>query len=113
MAIEMTRNEIKRLYRNVYCVGYCDMYYLLQDGARKIGYNSGVYGWNYTVYEINADTCILTGYRGFFGKKIPHKAWKVLEENLKTYKTKNVSYKQVEKRAKSSLDKVIKKMERM
>lgn len=113
MRIKMSRNDIRRFYSNIYCVAYCDMYHLLKYGARDIGYNSGVYGWNYTVYEIDRDTCILTGYRGFFGKRIPDKAWKTLEKNLVEYSSKSsTTWKDVEKRAKRSLSRIIEKMEK-
>ena len=39
-----------------------------QTGCTKLGYNSGVYGWNYDVYMLVKKTgvyYIVTGYRNF------------------------------------------------
>lgn len=66
-----TRNQVKQTYFNVFCCGYCsaqNLEHLL--GLRRIAYNSGLYGWNYHVLEVDDNTCILTGYRGTFGVNI-------------------------------------------
>ena len=60
----LTRNEIRRQYKTVIQLGYCDIYELTRQ-LKKIGYNAGVYGWNYDVFELDYDTCIITGYRTF------------------------------------------------
>lgn len=64
-----TRKDINGMYRNVYKVGYCDLQTLLRN-VREVGYNSGVYGWNWTAYELDADTVIVTGYRNLTGDRI-------------------------------------------
>lgn len=61
---EITRNDIKRQYRTIIRIGYCDLYHLTKR-LRKIGYNAGVYGWNYNAFELDYNTCIITGYRAF------------------------------------------------
>lgn len=61
---EITRNDIRRQYTNIIQIGYCDLYELTRE-LKKIGYNAGVYGWNYDVFELDWDTCIITGYRTF------------------------------------------------
>lgn len=60
----LTRNEIRRQYKTVIQLGYCDIYELTRQ-LKKIGYNAGVYGWNYDVFELDWNTCIITGYRTF------------------------------------------------
>lgn len=61
---EITRNDIKRQYKTIIQLGYCDLYELTKK-LKKIGYNAGIYGWNYDVFEVNENTCIITGYRTF------------------------------------------------
>lgn len=46
--------------------GYCSLSRLLQDHA-PIAYTSGVYGWNFDVYQVYGLT-ICTGYRGMPGR---------------------------------------------
>lgn len=60
---KITRKQVN-MYKNIICVPYCDLWYLLYF-RNKDGYNSGVYGWNYDFYHINLHTCIVTGYRPF------------------------------------------------
>lgn len=60
---KITRKQVN-MYKNIICVPYCDLWYLLYF-RNKTGYNSGVYGWNYDFYHINLYTCIVTGYRPF------------------------------------------------
>lgn len=60
----LTKNEIRRQYKTVIQLGYCDLYELTRN-LKKIGYNAGIYGWNYDVFELDWNTCIITGYRTF------------------------------------------------
>jgi hypothetical protein len=46
---------------------YCEAQYLL-SGHAPVAYTSGVYGWNYDVYNVYGIT-ICTGYRGMPGKR--------------------------------------------
>lgn len=57
---------------NLVCVGYCDLSNLLW-GHEPIAYTSGVYGWNFDVYEVYGKT-ICTGYRGMPGRKANNEA---------------------------------------
>lgn len=94
MAFKVTRTSIQANYSNIYYVGYCEMYHLL-GAFRKVGFTSGIYGWNYNVYEIDIDTCVLTGYRGMFGKRIPSEKYSKLETKAKTIycdRNNNLSY---------------------
>lgn len=61
---EITKNDIKRRYTTIIQLGYCDIYELTRK-LKKIGYNAGVYGWNYDAFELDWNTCIITGYRTF------------------------------------------------
>lgn len=52
---------------NTVSVGYCDLYYLLRFTS-PIGYNAGIYGWNWDYYEVNG-LGITTGYRNLIGER--------------------------------------------
>ena len=57
----MTRNDVKNraAYGDIY---YTDMNTQTLKYFNKLGYNSGVYGWNYDVYEYGRNI-LLVGYR--------------------------------------------------
>ena len=61
MTEQMSKNEVKRLAinGNIY---YTDMSTQTLKYFKKLGYNSGVYGWNYDVYEYGLSV-LLVGYR--------------------------------------------------
>lgn len=58
---KITRNDIDQ--NNMVVLGYCQAQTTLNKFAYnyKVGYNSGVYGWNYDLYHING-VDIITGY---------------------------------------------------
>ena len=66
MKIKTTRKAIVNSSENLVSVGYCDLQTLLRNHA-PIAYTSGVYGWNFDVYEVYGLT-ICTGYRGMPGR---------------------------------------------
>ena len=62
--IKMTKKDVRRIARNrpVLSADYLVSRYLKEKGFSPIGYNSGAYGWNYDVYEIEG-VVIVAGYR--------------------------------------------------
>lgn len=85
MKMEMTRNQVADLpVDKIVTVGACELQDLL-SGADPIGYNVGLYGWNYDVYIIGS-VGILTGYR--VPDKYPRAA-KAKEYKRKAYKIAN------------------------
>lgn len=66
MKFKTTRKAIVNGSSNIVSVGYCDLSTLLRYHS-PIAYTSGVYGWNFDVYEVNGLT-ICTGYRGMPGR---------------------------------------------
>lgn len=64
MKFKTTTKKIKENYTNNYIisVSYCDLQTLLKYESPR-AYTSGVYGWNYDLYEIEG-IAICTGYRG-------------------------------------------------
>lgn len=71
MKQKATRNTIKRNYNNILNVGYANLQNLLRYDEAKF-YNAGVYGWNWNAYELDKNTCIITGYRNTLGNDIDH-----------------------------------------
>lgn len=62
MANYVSRNDVRNMYENRICVPYCGLGEL-PHYLDKVGYNSGYYGWNYDVYHVSHNTCIISGYR--------------------------------------------------
>lgn len=97
MKFKTTTKAIKNGSINVKCAGYCDLQTLLRN-HNPIAYTSGVYGWNYDIYEVYGVT-ICTGYRGMPGARLNNireyeeKASKVLDYNNKslTYEEKETA----------------------
>lgn len=63
MKAKVTQKEIKNSYYHILRVGYCNMQYLL-NYEQCYWYNSGIYGWNCDIYDING-IIVSTGYRPF------------------------------------------------
>ena len=61
MKIRVTEKQIKEGFRNIVCVGYCDLQYLFYYKDPDFN-TSGVYGWKADFYKINNNTIISTGY---------------------------------------------------
>ena len=80
-----TRKELQELF---YCyqAGYCELYPLFYRN-KKIGYNAGVYGWNFDIVKIHYNIVITTGYRNMTGKKLPDDCKKILKQVKKHVKT--------------------------
>lgn len=68
MKFKTTRKAIVSGSCNVKCAGYCDLQYLLNN-HEPMAYTSGVYGWNFDVYDVYGVT-ICTGYRGMPGARL-------------------------------------------
>lgn len=58
---KVTRNEINK--NNMVALSYCQCQHTLNFFGKdfKVGYNAGVYGWNYDLYRVNG-VDIVTGY---------------------------------------------------
>ena len=67
MKFKTTRKSIVSNSPRLVSVGYCDLSTLLRYHS-PIAYTSGVYGWNFDVYEVNGLT-ICTGYHGMPGRR--------------------------------------------
>ena len=91
MTEKMTRNDVIRIagYGEIY---YTDMNLPVLKYFNKIGYNAGVYGWNYDVYEYGRNI-LLVGYRVpsfatyIEPKEVEKVAIKVLKEKIENIDT--------------------------
>lgn len=68
MKYKTTAKALREGARNLRSAGYCDLQYLLTN-HNPVAYTSGVYGWNFDVYEVYGLT-ICTGYRGMPGERL-------------------------------------------
>ena len=77
--IRMTKTALK--YDKIYRIGYCELQKILKS-LSAVGYNAGVYGWNYDVYCLGENVILITGYRTDCGIKISHE---ICDKILKDY----------------------------
>ena len=80
MKLKTTRKEIKNKVASNYIwqVGYCDMQHLLCY-KNPIAYTSGVYGWNFDLYEVEG-VYFTTGYRNMLVKQVDYELLRKYEE---------------------------------
>lgn len=96
---KITRNEINK--NNMVALGYCQCQMILNLFGTdcKVGYNSGVYGWNYDLYSING-VDIVTGYNvpynQYSNKSLKNKLVE-LENRVREEKYNEENYKKFKK----------------
>lgn len=78
MKYKTTAKALKEGYYKILDVGYCDLQFLLKY-QNPVAYSSGVYGWNFDVYDING-VAIATGYRGMPSKNTKNITYKIMKE---------------------------------
>lgn len=81
----MTKKELNNGFSKVLRIGFCDLQDLTAY-CKKIGYNSGVYGWNWDAFILNYDIAICTGYRSMTGDNITPECMDEINEKIKEYK---------------------------
>lgn len=116
MSKKITQADVKRMHDHVFRCGAEEMHNLLRYHER-IGYTSGIYGWNADIYSVYSEkygrVAIVTGYR-CFGMDSDKKTIVKHEYAVKKYKEKyyfSGNYDRVEKytekRLKKCVDEVI------
>lgn len=101
MDIKLTRKDVAETHgTKTRSVGYCELQRTLtvleaRVAVTKLGYNSGLYGWNWTAYLIQGtdkreDVILVTGYRNLVGKRIKREASSFLERNADKMKTTSI-----------------------
>lgn len=91
MTERMTKNTIRKSYDNIIEVGYAELPWFLEY-TKKIGYNAGVYGWNWDAYKLDYNTCIVTGYRNTLGQKIDRKYIQKIDQRARKIFNENWQY---------------------
>lgn len=66
MKYKTTAKDIQNGYCKIIKAGYCELQSLLSY-ENPVAYASGVYGWNFDVYDIDG-VAIVTGYRSMPSK---------------------------------------------
>ena len=61
MNINLTKTDLKNNFGVIVSCGYCALQSLLNMKSR-VGYNTGVYGWNFDAFDFGG-VGLITGYR--------------------------------------------------
>ena len=89
MKMKVTRREIMNGFAKVVYVPYCEASTLLRY-ADPIGYNAGVYGWNFDLYAFG-NVAVCPGTRANNYREYEKKARKILDRPVQyvdEYKSK-------------------------
>lgn len=110
MKIKVSQKQIKENYKNIICVGYCDLWHLLR-GQEERFYTSGINGWNADIYQINYNTVIVTGYRPFGNINTNYKINNKYEERAREIlNNHNIEYNKRINKINKLLEKYIKEL---
>ena len=113
MKFKTTTKRIKENYSQNYIlsISYCDLQTLLKYESPR-AYTSGLYGWNYDLYDIEG-VAICTGYRGMpqgknfdysLVKKYETKAQKIANRRKKD----NETWEQFDNKKRADINKLLK-----
>lgn len=99
--MEMTRKEVRETFNRVFCgdIGIMESY------LQKVGYNRGLYGWNFNVFLLG-NVAIVSGYRNLIGDPLPPAAIRILK-NAQNMRGKFSDRAEYMRRAKKKLEKVL------
>ena len=61
MNIKLTKKDLRNNFGVIVSCGYCELQSLLNIKSR-VGYNQGVYGWNFDAFDFGG-VGLITGYR--------------------------------------------------
>ena len=107
MKIKVNQKTLKENYKNIICIGYCNIQYLL-NGIEPRFYGCGVYGWNWDGYELDGSTLIVTGYRPFGNVRIDYKIQQKYEEKArKIWLDNSIPYQKQKAKSNKLLEKFI------
>ena len=80
--IKISKKDIKECCKNIICVGYCELQYLLQYKYADF-YSCGVYGWSCDYYKIDDNLIISTGYSPIGNVKSNYKETRKAEQKAR------------------------------
>lgn len=107
MNMKITKKSLQENYNYIVRAGYCELWNITRE-AEKVGYTYGVYGWNWTAYELEATNgervAICTGYRDMTGSYIEGKT-KFEEKAKKINSDYSMPYEKIQKKAKQNAKK--------
>lgn len=110
MRIKTTKKEMKRAYKNIITIGYCEMTELLCY-EEPITYCVGTYGWTCDNYLIDRHTLISTGYAPINGIRVDYKkVHKYSELGREIRYNKELTEEQKRNKIKKLLDKFVKEV---
>ena len=95
MKTRITRNDIKTFNIRL-SIPYATLQSLLSY-VEPIGYNAGIYGWNFDCYDIDG-VLLMTGYRTI-GKTIDRSIIKKYEKQADRLNSQDISYESKKKEA--------------
>ena len=113
MRFKTTTKKINENYTQNYIlsIGYCDLQTLLKYESPR-AYTSGVYGWNYDLYDIDG-IAICTGYRGMpSGKSFDYSLVRKYETKAQKIanrrKKENQTWAQFDNKQRADINKLLK-----
>ena len=113
MKFKTTSKKIKEIYtrNNILEISYCDLQNLLKY-ENPTAYNSGVYGWNYDLYEVDG-VAIVTGYRSMptgknFNYELVHNYEQKAREVNQRRKTDKETWEEYDRNKKESINNLFK-----
>lgn len=80
MKFKTTKKEIRANYSRIYCIGYCNLQWLLRYSS-PIAYATRAEGWACDFYEVDG-AIISTGYAPI-GKKVPYDIQREYDEKAR------------------------------
>lgn len=90
MKMRISEKELKKNFKNIYSVGYCELKML--EFMEADYYTVGMYGWNADVFKIDNNTLLVTGYRTF-GKQVSKEVVNIYNNMFEELKEKYHYYK--------------------
>lgn len=104
MKMRISEKELKKNFKNIYCVGYCELKML--EFMEADYYTTGVYGWNCDVFKIDNNTLLVTGYRTF-GKQVSKEVVNIYNNMFEELKEKYHFYKNFKEKLNTLLNSLI------
>lgn len=101
--IKITNKELKNMYNEIYIINDKTLCLYLKPRF----FNCGIYGWNYDVYELDYDTCLITGYRNQPGNRIPCNLEEKYKKKIRKLYNSDLDYNNKIEKNKKIIEKMI------
>ncbi|WP_143739604.1 hypothetical protein [Alloscardovia omnicolens] len=81
MDLQLRRKDVEYSFPSIIKVGYCELQYTLKAlDMERVGYTSGINGWNCDVFRLESGLALTTGYRPFGNVRVDSDRLRALEE---------------------------------